>query len=134
MKETSDRAEDAATKRKRRKGGMSFSNSKQRKRRELKKKDLTSIDGRGTPSDLSKQNCTYEIGQSNPQLNLDRIEEEKEESGSLAQSMAESEHPTNSNQSGSREERREDSISSVRLNCVLMTLDVENSYGYVSMT
>ena len=84
--------------------------------------------------DLSKQISTDEIGHSNPQLNLDRIEEEREESGSLAQSMAESEHPTNSNQSGSREERREDSISSVRLNFVLTTLDVENIYAYVSMT
>lgn len=115
MKETGHKAEDVATKRKRRKGGTSFSNSKQRKRRELKKKDLTSIEGRGTPSDLSKQIPIDEIGHSNPQLILDRIEEEREDSGSRAQSMAESEHPTNSNQSGSREETREDSISTVSM-------------------
>ncbi len=119
MKEPGHKAEDVATKRKRRKGGTSFSNSKQRRRRELKKKDLTSIEGRGTPSDLSKQICTDEIGQRNPQLSLHRIEEEREDNGSLAPSMAESEHPTNSNQSGSREDTRKDSMSSVSLYRIL---------------
>jgi hypothetical protein len=57
MKEPSDKTVptiDVATKRKRSKGGTSFSNSKQKKRRELKKNDLTSIEGREIPSNLSK--------------------------------------------------------------------------------
>ena len=123
MKEPSHRAEDVATKRKRRKGGTSFSNSKQKKRRELKKNDLTSIEGRGTPSDLSKPIPIDEIGHSNPQLNLHQIEEEREENGSRAPSMAESEHPTNSNQRGSRKETREDSINTVSLYWVLSPLN-----------
>jgi hypothetical protein len=44
MKEPSDNTVptiDVAAKRKRRKGGASFSTSKQRKRRELKKKDIS---------------------------------------------------------------------------------------------
>ena len=118
MKEPSDNTVltiDVATKRKRRKGGTSFSTSKQRKRRELKKKDLTSIEGRGTPSNLSKQCHVDEIGSTNPHLNLNPIEEEGEDSGSRAPSMAESEHRINSNQSNSREETREDSINTVSL-------------------
>lgn len=118
MKEPSHNAVptiDVATKRKRRKGGTSFSTSKQRKRRELKKKDQTSIEGRGTPSDLSKPCGIGEIGYTNPQLNLQAIEEEREGSGSQAPSMAESEPRSNSNQSGSREETREDSISTVSI-------------------
>ena len=51
-----------ATKRKRRKRGTSFSNSKQRKRIEFKKKDLTWIEGKGTMSDLSKTCVVDEIG------------------------------------------------------------------------
>ena len=108
---------------------MSFSVSQQRKRRELRKNDLMCIDKKRTPSDLSKQIPTDEIGQ----LNLDRIEEERGESGSHAQSMAESEHPTNSNQNGPCKVSKEDSISSVSLKLVLTTLDVENIYAYVSM-
>jgi hypothetical protein len=119
MKEPSDNTVptiDVATKRKRRNGGTSFSISKQRKQRELKKNDLMSIEGRGTPSDLrNKPFGIEETGYSNPQLNLHQIEEEREDSGSRAPSMAGSEHRTNSNQSGLREETREYSISSVRL-------------------
>ena len=88
---------DPATKRKRRKGGTSFSNSKQKKRRELKKKDLTCVGGRGTPSDLSKTCVVDEIGSWNWHLNLQPIEEEREDSGSRPPSMAESEHSTDSN-------------------------------------
>ena len=74
-------------------GELLVTTSKQRKRRELKKKDLMSIEGRGTPSDLSKQCHVDEIGSMNPHLNLNPIEEEGEDSGSRAPSMAESEHP-----------------------------------------
>jgi hypothetical protein len=48
------------------------------------------------------------------ELNLQPIEEDREESESPAPSMAESEHPNSSNQSGSREETR-DSIPKVSL-------------------
>jgi hypothetical protein len=128
MKEPSDSTVstiDVATKQKRRKGGTSFNTLKQRKRRELKKKDLTSIEGRGTPFDLSKPFGIEETWYSKPQLNLHPREEEKEDNGSRAPSMAGSEHRTNSNQSGSREETREDSISSVRLCWVLLPLEVK---------
>ena len=134
MKEPNDNTVqtiDVATKRKRRKGGTSFSTSKQRKRKELRKKDLTSIEGRGTPSDLrEKPFGIEETGYSNPQLNLHPIEEEREDSGSRAPSMAGSEHRTNSNQSGSREETREDSISSVRLCSVLSPMEEEQEFRF----
>ena len=87
---------DLATKQKRIKGGTNFNNSKQRKRRELKKKDLTCIEGRGTPLVLSKQCHVDEIGSSNLHLNLQPIEERKD-SGSRAPSMAESKYRTNFN-------------------------------------
>jgi hypothetical protein len=133
MKEPSDNTNptiDVATKRKRRKGGTSFSNSKQKKRRELKKKDLTSIEGRGTPSDLSKPFAIDETGYLNMQLNLHPIEEEKEDSGSHAPSMAESEHRTNSNQSASCEEIREDSIIIVSLSWILSPLEIEQDFSF----
>jgi hypothetical protein len=128
MKEPSDNTVltiDVATKRKRRKGGTSFSTSKQRKRSELKKKDLTSIEGRGTPSDLSKSFAIDETGFLNPQLNFHPIEEEKEDSGSRAPLMVGSKNRTNYNQNISREETREDSISSVRLCWVLSPIEVK---------
>ena len=43
-----------AIKRRRRKGGTILNTSKQRKRRDIKKKDLTCIEGRGIASDFSK--------------------------------------------------------------------------------
>jgi hypothetical protein len=61
---------DVATKRKRRKRGTSLSTSKQRKRRELRKMDLKSIEGRRTSLDLSKPFGIEETGYLNPQLNL----------------------------------------------------------------
>jgi hypothetical protein len=134
MKEPSDNTIptiDVATKRKRRKGGTSFSTSKQRKRRELRKKDLTSIEGRGIPSYLNdKPFGIEETGYSNPQLNLHPIEEEREDNGSRLPSMAGSEHRTNSNQSSSREETIEDSISNVRLCWVLSPLDEEQEFRF----
>jgi hypothetical protein len=69
-------------------------------------------------------------GYSNPQLNLHPIEEEREDSGSRAPSMAGSEHRTNSNQSGSREETKKDSISNVRLCWVLSPLEVEQNFSF----
>ena len=54
-------------------------------------------------------------GSSKRQLNLQPIEEDGEDSESPAPSMAEREHLNCSNQSGSREETRDDSILIVRL-------------------
>jgi hypothetical protein len=105
-----DSTMDPGKKWKKRKGGTSFSNSKQRRRRELKKKEETCIEGRGTPTD-SQNTCAVDKGG----LNLISIDEEAEDSGSQVISMEESEHPNSSNQSGSREERRENSIITVSL-------------------
>jgi hypothetical protein len=91
---------DIGKKRKKRKGGLSFSNSKQRRRRELKKKEEAYIEGRGS---------------SKRQLNLQPIEEDREDSETPAASMEESEQPNSSNQSGYQEETRDDSILIVRL-------------------
>jgi hypothetical protein len=106
---------DPGRKRKKRKGGTSFSNSKQRRRRELKKKEESYIEGRGTPTDLQNIGGESKRGSSKRQLNLEAIEEDREDSDSAAPSMAESEHLNCSNQSGSREETRDDSILIVRL-------------------
>ena len=58
MKELEDNLDstiDAGKKRKKRKGGLSFSNSKQRRGRELKKKEETYIEGRGTHQTCKSQ-------------------------------------------------------------------------------
>ena len=110
MKETEqniDSTIDPGKKRKKRKGGLSFSNSKQRRRRELRKKEESYMEGRGTPSDLQNTCGESKRESVNRELNLQRIEEEREDSDSPAASMAESEHNNSSNQSGSREETRE---------------------------
>jgi hypothetical protein len=106
---------DPGKKRKKRKGGLSFSNSKQRKRRELKKKEESYIEGRGTPSDVQSTGEESKRGSSKRQLNLQPIEEDREDSESPAASMEESEQPNSSNQSGYQEETRDDSILIVRL-------------------
>ena len=93
---------DPGKKQKRRKGGTSFNNSKQKRRRELKKKEESCIERRGTPSELQNTSGEGKRGFLNQQLNLKSIEEKREDSDSQAASMAESEYPNNSNQSGSR--------------------------------
>ena len=105
-----DSAIDPGKKRKKRKGGLSFSNSKQRRRREQKKKEESYIEGRGTPSDVQSTGGESQRGASRRQLNLQPIEEDREDSESLAASMEESEQPNSSNQSGYQEETRDDSI------------------------
>jgi hypothetical protein len=101
---------DPGKKRKKRKGGTSFSNSKQRRRREQKKKEGADIEGRGTPTE-SQNTCVVDKGG----LNLQSIDEEGEESGSQAPSMAESEHLNSSNESGSPEDIRDNSMNAVSL-------------------
>ena len=93
---------------KRREGRVSA--IRNRRRRKLNKKEETGIVGRGTPSD-SHNTCAVDKGG----LNLQSIDEEGEDSGSQAQSMAKSEHHNNSNKRGSPEERRENSIMTVSL-------------------
>jgi hypothetical protein len=106
---------DPGRKRKKRKGGTSFSNSKQRRRRELKKKEQTGIQGSEPPTDLTNTGGEDETGTSSKKEELQRIEEEREHSGSREPSMGESEHRSNSDTSGSKEETKEDSISTVRM-------------------
>ena len=102
-----------------RKGGLSFSNSKQRRWRELRKKEQTSIEGSETPIDLSRTVAEVETGGSCRNDELEWIEEEREHNESCEPSMAESEHRSNSNKSGSEEETKGDSISPVSLGCGL---------------
>lgn len=109
---------DLVRKRKKRRGSTTFTNSKQRRRNELKKKELSSIEGRETPSDLSEP-VEEEVGGSwrarcrMRSLNLLPINEEAKYRSSPSLAMAENEQRTNSNQSDSNEERREDSVNMV---------------------
>lgn len=122
MKETGNievSTADPGRKRKKRKGGLSFSNSKQRRRRELRKKEQTSIEGSQTPIDLSRRVAEDETGGSKRNDELERIEEEREQSESREPSMAESDHRSHSNKSGSEEETKGDSISTVSVGCGL---------------
>jgi hypothetical protein len=95
---------------KKQKGGLSFSNSKQRRRRELKKKEESYIEGRGNPSDVQSTGEERKRGSSKLHLNLQPIEKDREDSESPAASMEESEQPNSSNQSGYHDETRDDSI------------------------
>ena len=115
LEHKTDSTIDPGKMRKKRKGGLNFSNSKQRKRRELKKKEESYIEGRGTPSDVQNTGGEIKRGSSKWQLNLQLIEEDGEESESPAPSMEKNEHPNSSNQSGYYEETRDDSILIVRL-------------------
>jgi hypothetical protein len=126
MKETGNSqvcTADPGRKRKKRKGGLSFSTSKQRRRRELRKKEQTCTGGSEPPTDLSKTGGEEETGTSSRIEELQRIEEERDHSGSREPSMAESEHRSNSNKSGSEEETKEDSISTVSLGVGFYVLD-----------
>jgi hypothetical protein len=104
---------DLGRKRKKRKGGTSFSNSKQRRRRELRKKEQTGTQGSEQPTILTKTGGKDEKGTSSRNEELQRIEEEREHSESREPSMGESEHRSNSDTSGSEEETKEDSTSTV---------------------
>jgi hypothetical protein len=106
---------DPGRKKKKRKGGTSFSNSKQRRRRELRKKEQTCTQGSEPPTDLSKTGGEDETKTSSRNEDLQRIEEGQEHSGSREPSMGESEHRSNSQKSGSEEETKEDSISTVSM-------------------
>ena len=97
-------------KRKKRTGGLSFNNLKQRRRGEQKKKDESYIEGRGTPSDVQNTGGESKRGFPKRQLNLQPIEEDREDRESPPASMEESEQPNSSNQSGYHEETRDDSI------------------------
>ena len=102
-------------KKKKRKGGTSFSNPKQRRRRELRKKEQTSTQESEPPTDLRKTDGEAETGTYSRNEELQRIDEEQEQSGSRDPSMGESEHRSNSDTSGSEEETKEDSISTVSM-------------------
>ena len=104
---------DPGRKRKKRKGGTSFSNSKQRRRRELRKREQTGTQGSEQQTYLSKTGGEDETRVSSRNEELQRIEEEREHSGSREQSMGDSEHRSNSDTSGYEEETKEDSISTI---------------------
>ena len=130
MKETGNSivsTADPGRKRKKRKGGTSFSTSKQRRRRELRKKEQTCIEGRGTPTDLSRKGGEVETLATSRNVELLPIEEDEENCGSREHTMAASDHRSNSNNSGSAEERKEDSISTVSLGCKLDGIWVEDN-------
>jgi hypothetical protein len=124
---------DPGRKRKKRKGGTSFSNSKQRRRRELRKREQTGTQGSEPQTDLSKTGGEDETRTSSMNEELQRIEEEREHSGSHDPSMGESEHRSISDTSGSEEETKEDSISTV--SWVLCTKDIHNCrvFGQVQL-
>jgi hypothetical protein len=86
-KHNTDSTIDIGKKRKKRKGGLSFSNSKQRRWRELKKKEESYIEGTRTPSDVQSIGEDSKRGSSKRQLNLQPIEEDREDSESPAASM-----------------------------------------------
>ena len=64
---------------------------------------------------MSKTHGEVEINTSSRNEELERIEEEHEQSGSSKPSMEESEHQCNSNKNGSEDDTKEDSISTVSL-------------------
>ena len=108
---------DPGRKKKKMKGGLSFINSKQRRRRELRKEEQACTQGSEPQSYMSKTSGEVETKKSSKNEELERIEEEREHSGSDEPSIAESEHRSNSNKSGSEEKAKEGSISTVSLGC-----------------
>jgi hypothetical protein len=121
---------DPGRPRKKGKGGLSFSTSKQRRRRELRKKEQTCTEGSEPLTDLSKTGTEVEMGASSRNEELNPIEEEREDSGSREPMMAESDHRSNSNKSGSEEEPKEDSINTVSLGCGFYALGSDTYLGY----
>ena len=102
-------------KRKKRKGGLNFSNSKQRRRRELRKKEQSFTHGNDPPTDLSKTGEEAETGTCSKKEELERIEKEGEKGVSQEQSMGGSEHQSDLNSSESEEETKKDSMNTVSL-------------------
>lgn len=88
------------------------------------------IEGRGTLTNLSKTCGEVETRASHRKVELQLIEEEREHSVSREPSMAEREHRSNSNKSGSEEETKEDSISRVSLGCWVYALGVDTHLGF----
>ena len=106
---------DPGRKMKKKNGGTSFSNSKQRRRSELRKKEQSCTHGNEPPTYLSKTGGDAETGTYSRIEELERIEEEREQSGSREPSMGESEHQSDSDKSKSKDERKHDSIDTVSM-------------------
>ena len=115
---------DPGRKRKKRKGGTSFSNSKQRRRRELRKKEQSCTQGSEPITDLSLTGGEAETGTSSRNEELERIEEQREQSGSLEPSMGESEHRSDSDSSESEDETKDDTIVSLGIAYYALGTDV----------
>jgi hypothetical protein len=79
---------------------------------------------------LSKTGGEVETGASSRNEELKPIDEEMEDSGSRVPTMAESDHQSNSNKSGSEEEPKEDLISIVSLGCGFYALGSNTYLGY----
>ena len=112
------------------KGGTSFNNSKPRRQREFRKKDQTCIEGRGTPTDLSKTCEEVETGASNSNEELQPIDDGRQHNGSREPSIAKSKNCTNSNKNGPEEKTKEDSIATISLGCWLYALGVDIHLGF----
>ena len=106
---------DPGRKRKKRKEGTKFSNSKQKRRRELRKKEQSYTHGSEPPTDLNKMGGEAETWTPSMNEELQRIEEEREQSGSDEPSMGESEHRSDYETNEYEEETKEDSIGTVSL-------------------
>ena len=122
---------DPGRKRKKRKGGTSFSNSKQRRRREVRKKEQSYTQGSEQPTDLSLTGGEAETWTSRENEELERIEEEREQSGSREPSMGESEHRCDSDSSKSEEETKENSIGTVSSDLAYNALGSDIYVGYL---
>ena len=105
---------DPGRKKKKRKWGTNFSNSKHRRRRELKKKEQSCTQGSEPPTDLSKTGRGAETRTSSSNKELQRIKEEREQSGLRELSMGESKHRSDS-EMNKFEETKWDSIGTVSL-------------------
>jgi hypothetical protein len=80
---------------------------------------------------LSKTGGEVETGASSRNEELKPIDEEMEDSGSRKPTMADNDHRSNSNKSGSKEGPKEDSISTVSLGCGFYALGSGTYLGYI---
>ena len=79
---------------------------------------------------MSKTYGVVETRVSNRHVDLQSIEEKREDSGSRAPSMAESEHCIDSNKSGLGEETNQNSINTLSLFCKFYAQEVEKHLDF----
>lgn len=110
MKQTIDVSKPIGSigKKRKKKGGTRFTNSKDKKRRDLKKKELLNIEGQGTPLELQEEICIKEgISWRRrckiQHINLESIEEEGQKGGLLDSTMGGRQNSSEALQSDSDE-------------------------------